>query len=937
MPAAASPVPRGRPAACAPQPRDFVVCYGRSVDLARIEAFDLAVLDPRVDLTDREIRSARTEILGYLSVGEVGPHHPDRDSLRRFKVTENTAWGSWVMDLSDPAWRRHLIHERLPEIRARGFRGLFLDTMDAVDALAAHDPERVRAYRDGLVELVEALRAAWPEARIIANRGFAVLDRILADIDGVLIESLFRSYDPTDASYVAVPEDETAKLVERLSSLRNAGLAVYALDYADDPILARQTVQRIRDAGFVPYVSTVDLEQVSTTTLVPEPRRVMILLGGERAVDSFGFHFVAMPLNWLGMAVDYVDANGELPGGPLANRYRGILLFFNRPRIAHLDTFVDWLEERRREGIRVLVLNHPGISAWDPSVRSQTAHSVERFWSLLGMRIGYSELAIQSDQALQLLTPGMMSFEAPLPTPAPYYTGIESIDPQNRVHFRVVDKTRDMPFDCVVTGPAGGLALEPYVHFDRPDGQVFWFLNVFEFLRTALALESVPAPDVTTLDGSRVFLSHIDGDGFVNRSSIPPHDAAGAVIRDEILERYRIPVTVSIVEGEVGPDGLWPARSREFEALARSIFRLPYVEAASHTYSHPFYWEDDARDSQGYGQRHMPIPGYTLDLEREVGGSVRYIQKLLPPGKRVEVLLWSGNCKPGETAIRLADEAGLENMNGGDTTMRARFDSYSAVAPLTVSWGSRLQILAPNQNDNVYTHDWTEPKWGFRNVVGTFEATESPRRVKPIDIYYHFYSGDNHQSLEALHHVYRWALSRDVAPRFAGEYARTVRDFRATHIDRLADGGWRVRNAGRCRTLRFDSTSSFEAPELHVDLERSRGVHGFIHHQGSLYVHLDGRGRADVYLTREVPRRPYIARSSHEPRNVAARDAGVAFSLGGLGPVRCKLAGFPTSARLELTINGQRSTARADARGSIELGLPAGRTSHVAARGCTDG
>ena len=47
-----------------------------------------------------------------------------------------------------------------------------------------------------------------------------------------------------------------------------------------------------------------------------------------------------------------------------------------------------------------------------------------------------------------------------------------------------------------------------------------------------------------------------------------------------------------------------------------------------------------------------------------------------------------------------------------------------------------FQVFAPNQNENVYTNEWRGPFYGFERVIETFEFTETPRRLKPINIYF---------------------------------------------------------------------------------------------------------------------------------------------------------------------------------------------------------
>ncbi|MGC6595324.1 hypothetical protein ACP0GC_25365, partial [Escherichia coli] len=63
-------------------------------------------------------------------------------------------------------------------------------------------------------------------------------------------------------------------------------------------------------------------------------------------------------------------------------------------------------------------------------------------------------------------------------------------------------------------------------------------------------------------------------------------------------DRYRFPVTVSVVEGELSPQGVYPQLSAQTTALARKMFTLPYVEPASHSFSHPFNWADAMYDTR---------------------------------------------------------------------------------------------------------------------------------------------------------------------------------------------------------------------------------------------------------------------------------------------------------------------------------------------------
>jgi len=303
------------------------------------------------------------------------------------------------------------------------------------------------------------------------------------------------------------------------------------------------------------------------------------------------------------------------------------------------------------------------------------------------------------------------------------------------------------------------------------------------------------------------------------------------VIRREFLARYGLPTTVSVIEGEVGASGLYPARVGELEPVARAIFALPEVEIASHTFSHPFDWlraqgqtaprPDDADDSEPIEGDRLDIPGYTYSLEREIDGSVRYIDgRLAPMGKPTRVMLWSGNALPPEEAIARADALGLVNLNGDNAEEPGPVQTLAGVPSFARPVGDRLQFYAPAQNENVYTNLWHGPYYGFRRVIDYFRFTDLPRRLKPIGIYYHFYSGTKAASVSALHEVYAWALAQETFPLWVTELVERVKGFERATVARRLDGTWLLRDLGALRTVRLPAALGWP------DLARSPDVAG---------------------------------------------------------------------------------------------------------------
>jgi hypothetical protein len=377
-------------------------------------------------------------------------------------------------------------------------------------------------------------------------------------------------------------------------------------------------------------------------------------------------------------------------------------------------------------------------------------------------------------------------------------------------------------------------------------------------------------------------LVHIDGDGFVNRAEIPGTPYAGEVLRREILQRYRVPTAVSVIQGEVAANGLFPKLSPQLERTARAIFALPHVEIASHTYSHPFRWGDAAAraDDQQY---HLKLPGYRFNLDAEIPGSVRYIDtRLAPQNKRTRLLLWSGDANPGSDAVALAYRNGVLNMNGGDTWINRSEKTLSLVGPLGMHKGGHFQVFAPNQNENVYTNNWTGPFYGYERVIETFQLTDAPYRLKPIDIYYHAYSASKRASLNALHKVYRWALSQRVMNIYPSQYIEKVLDFNRMVIARSTDG-WLIRGGDAVRELRVPAALGIP------NIKASRAIAGYEHSGAQMYVHL-AEGDARLKLEADVTAEPYLVDANGRIERWARDGSTLQFGLQAYVPLRFSLA-----------------------------------------------
>lgn len=177
---------------------DSFICYYGDFDDVQKE-FDVAIMhsntlynheEADAKAKVKEMQDAGTYVISYITIGE-------DDSLNiadglgeggyaSYYIYENgfpkmnANWGSYFVDAGNPVWQKRVLDEA-GRILSYGVDGLFLDTVDTVDVR----PESL----GGLVELIRLLKETYPEAKLVANRGFNLLKYVTQYIDGLMFES----------------------------------------------------------------------------------------------------------------------------------------------------------------------------------------------------------------------------------------------------------------------------------------------------------------------------------------------------------------------------------------------------------------------------------------------------------------------------------------------------------------------------------------------------------------------------------------------------------------------------------------------------------------------------------------------------------------------------------------------------------------------------
>lgn len=855
------------------RPGSVAFFYDARPPVDELKAFDVVVIDPDSGLTPATYGDGPSRLFAYVSVGEV---NTERSYFRQMSpewlLGENAAWKSRIVDVSSPSWQAFFLDKVVEPLWQAGYRGFFLDTLDSYQ-LAATKTDLPR-MENGLAAVIRDIRRRHPEAKLILNRGFEVFERVKDVAYAVAAESLFQNFNPVTGEYGEVAAGDRAWLTARLHEVRSAGVPVIAIDYVPPGKreLARQTAARIKELGFIPWVADKDLGGLGIGSIEVMPRRILGLYDGAEGGGDVFFtdlqRFAVMPLNYLGYVVEQHDLRKPLPEGVLAGRYAGVVIWPFSDTSGEKQGLKAWTLKRLAEGLPVVFLERFGV----PLERG--------FMTTLGLE---PTPAPRGAQPLRVVMKDpRIGFESqPLPQ-AGSFMPLRITEGTPLLRIAAGDRAVS---DAAAITPWGGYVLAPYVKIPEISNHTAWVVDPFRFFKDALRLPEMPVPDTTTENGTRLLLTHVDGDGFESRAEWPGGRSAAEELRTHILERYRIPTTISVITSSIAPNGLYPARSARLEKIARDILALPNVEGASHSFSHPFRWAPDQEDTgtTSEGWHTVNIPGYTFNLNTEIVGSLKYLnEKLMPAGRKARIFQWTGNCVPGEDAVRLAYEAGALNINGGDTLITGSNRTLTVVAPLGIAKGEWFQVFAPNQNENVYTNLWTGPFYGYQRVLETFSLTDMPRRLKPVNIYYHFYSATKEASLKALKQVHDWAIGQRLFAIYTSDYIEKVLDFNRTVIAR--DGsGWLVRNSGTLRELRIPRESGYP------DLNESRNLAGFNDHGESRYLHLGTGGEARVQLQAAMPVVPYLISAGGYLESLERSARGVKLLLKGHTPFSVRL------------------------------------------------
>jgi len=657
---------------------------------------------------------------------------------------------------------------------------------------------------------------------------------------------------------------------------------------------------------------------LSGNTIIP--RKLLIAyqsdFGQKENVNTY-FEICQTITDYYGLLSDYIDINTQsFPNDQDMKKYRAIITAFNTNKNKNGISWLKWLKHQCDQGIKLIIFGP--LSGNDAINKTEYKQLVDAIYSYIGIQYKgmFSNHRGRLKYSYKDLT--RVDFERSYPIFPISYEQFQVLDPAVKVWLSIERKDIENSNSAIiVTGPNGGFARYQAMYWMDPVSyKKKWYLNPFIFFEEALDIRDLPRPDPTTLNGMRVAFSHIDGDAFSGPSRIDSQYTCAEVIRDEVLKKYNYPVTVSVIVAEISPEALG---NQKLVNIAKDIYALPNIEPASHAFSHPYYWNEHSTIKDRYPSQYgFIVKGYTFDSEKEIVYSLNYIsQNLSPPDKPCRVMLWSGACDPTDRDLKHCKNNHFYNMNGGDTVFDEANDSYTAVAPLYRKVGNHYQFHCGQANENILTNLWEGPYYGFREIILTMKKTNSPRRLKPVDIYYHFYSGEYQSSLKAVQTVYEWVLAQNVALVYVSQYIEMMQGFLQAKMFMNDQGQFVLNDYDHCLTVRFDHAEKLP------DLRNCKNVIGFSKQPQGLYVSLKPETNNAVIAflqdSKTTPDMPYIEHATGWVIDFQVTGQAIQLDYQGFGKGTVKMAGLQCNREYQVN---QKQKVKTNSNGKAILMLP---------------
>jgi polysaccharide biosynthesis protein PelA len=253
------------------KPNKWIVYYGQQIQINDLKNVSLAILEPDHINPKQELDKSSSKFIAYLSVGEVNASRSYWADIKEksFVLGPNPNWpDAYRIDIRSKAWQDLLIDKLIPEFITKGYKGIFLDTVDTAIYLENSDPSHYKGSKKAMVDFIKRIRNTYPKFIIIPNNGLEILNQLGNTINGVVVEDLYTRYDFANKTSVKTPVQDTIYKEKYLDIFKEAyNKPIYNILYASSihSEAAKYGIKASKRKGYEWYLTSVDLMSLGTT------------------------------------------------------------------------------------------------------------------------------------------------------------------------------------------------------------------------------------------------------------------------------------------------------------------------------------------------------------------------------------------------------------------------------------------------------------------------------------------------------------------------------------------------------------------------------------------------------------------------------------------------------------------------------------------------
>ncbi len=249
------------------RPLAWFVYYGDSLAQDQIDGVDLVVVEPD-HIQPKQYPKFKGLWVAYLSLGEVNRSRSYFDSLKDqgALLEENVDWpGAYRLNVNNQGWRDLLINKIIPDLVAKGYSGLFFDTIDVASYLESKDRQKYGGSIKAMVGLIQEIHQKFPNLLLFPNNGLDFIYKLAPFVDGVFVEDLYTSYDFGEKKVVKTAPDITIEKEKILDLFKNRyNKNVFVIHYGDKPHdeLSSWALGQAKIKNYYSYLTTIHLDTI---------------------------------------------------------------------------------------------------------------------------------------------------------------------------------------------------------------------------------------------------------------------------------------------------------------------------------------------------------------------------------------------------------------------------------------------------------------------------------------------------------------------------------------------------------------------------------------------------------------------------------------------------------------------------------------------------